>query len=122
MPPTAVVTGGAGGIGSAVCRRLDSVTRSLGRRVRADERARDDLGPDGITVHAVSPGLTRTPGGEADLAAGIPEEALEVTAAQRSRASARGRISSGSYRFSPERRGALPSHVRSSFSLPASVQ
>jgi NAD(P)-dependent dehydrogenase (short-subunit alcohol dehydrogenase family) len=63
MPPTAVVTGGAGGIGSAVCRRLDSVTRSLGRRARGDERARDDLGPDGITVHAISPGLTRTPRG-----------------------------------------------------------
>lgn len=39
----------------------------------------NDLGPHGITVNAVSPGLTRTPGVEADIAHGIlPEEALEA--------------------------------------------
>jgi 3-oxoacyl-[acyl-carrier protein] reductase len=44
----------------------------------------NDLGPHGITVNAVSPGLTRTPGVDADIAAGIlPVEALEaMTAAQ----------------------------------------
>ena len=44
----------------------------------------NDLGPHGITVNAVSPGLTRTPGVDADIAAGIlPEDALDaMTAAQ----------------------------------------
>ena len=44
----------------------------------------NDLGPHGITVNAVSPGLTRTPGVDADIAARIlPEDALEaMTAAQ----------------------------------------
>lgn len=42
----------------------------------------NDLGRHGITVNAVSPGLTRTPGVEADVAAGIlPESALEATVA-----------------------------------------
>jgi NAD(P)-dependent dehydrogenase (short-subunit alcohol dehydrogenase family) len=39
----------------------------------------NDLGPHGITVNAVSPGLTRTPGVEADVAAGsLPEEVFEA--------------------------------------------
>lgn len=44
----------------------------------------NDLGPHGVTVNAVSPGLTRTPGVDADIAAGIlPAEALDaVVAAQ----------------------------------------
>ena len=38
----------------------------------------NDLGRHGITVNAVSPGLTRTPGVDADIRAGvIPERALE---------------------------------------------
>jgi 3-oxoacyl-[acyl-carrier protein] reductase len=38
----------------------------------------NDLGRHGITVNAVSPGLTRTPGVEADVRAGvIPAQALE---------------------------------------------
>jgi 3-oxoacyl-[acyl-carrier protein] reductase/(S)-1-phenylethanol dehydrogenase len=38
----------------------------------------NDLGRFGITVNAVSPGLTRTPGVEADIRAGvIPAQALE---------------------------------------------
>lgn len=42
----------------------------------------NDLGPYGITVNAVSPGLTRTPGVEADVAAGIlPEAALDAVVA-----------------------------------------
>lgn len=42
----------------------------------------NDLGRHGITVNAVSPGLTRTPGVEADVAAGIlPESAIEATIA-----------------------------------------
>jgi 3-oxoacyl-[acyl-carrier protein] reductase len=43
----------------------------------------NDLGRFGITVNAVSPGLTRTPGVEADIHAGvIPEQALEDVVAQ----------------------------------------
>jgi NAD(P)-dependent dehydrogenase (short-subunit alcohol dehydrogenase family) len=42
----------------------------------------NDLGPHGITVNAVSPGFTRTPGVEADLATGvIDEEALAAAVA-----------------------------------------
>jgi 3-oxoacyl-[acyl-carrier protein] reductase len=39
----------------------------------------NDLGPHGITVNAVSPGLTRTPGVEVDVAAGtLPEEVFDA--------------------------------------------
>jgi NAD(P)-dependent dehydrogenase (short-subunit alcohol dehydrogenase family) len=42
----------------------------------------NDLGPYGITVNAVSPGLTRTPGVEADVVAGIlPGGAVEAVVA-----------------------------------------
>ena len=40
----------------------------------------NDLGPHGITVNAVSPGLTRTPAVEADLAAGVITEAALAAA------------------------------------------
>ena len=44
----------------------------------------NDLGPHGITVNAVSPGLTRTPGVEVDVAAGtLPEDVFDsMTRAQ----------------------------------------
>jgi NAD(P)-dependent dehydrogenase (short-subunit alcohol dehydrogenase family) len=45
----------------------------------------NDLGPYGITVNAVSPGLTRTPAVEADLAAGVITEAV-LAAAQSTQA------------------------------------
>jgi NAD(P)-dependent dehydrogenase (short-subunit alcohol dehydrogenase family) len=45
----------------------------------------NDLGPHGITVNAVSPGLTRTPAVEADLAAGVITEAV-LAAAQSTQA------------------------------------
>lgn len=39
----------------------------------------NDLGPHGITVNAVSPGLTRTPGVEVDVAAGtLPEDVFDA--------------------------------------------
>ncbi len=42
----------------------------------------NDLGPHGITVNAVSPGLTRTPGVDADVAAGIlPMAAIDAAVA-----------------------------------------
>jgi NAD(P)-dependent dehydrogenase (short-subunit alcohol dehydrogenase family) len=42
----------------------------------------NDLGRFGITVNAVSPGLTRTPGVEADVAAGVlPDGAIEAAIA-----------------------------------------
>jgi NAD(P)-dependent dehydrogenase (short-subunit alcohol dehydrogenase family) len=42
----------------------------------------NDLGRLGITVNAVSPGLTRTPGVEADVAAGVlPDSAVEAAIA-----------------------------------------
>ena len=43
----------------------------------------NDVGRFGITVNAVSPGLTRTPGVDADIAAGlVPADALEAVVAQ----------------------------------------
>jgi 3-oxoacyl-[acyl-carrier protein] reductase len=43
----------------------------------------NDVGAHGVTVNAVSPGLTRTPGVDADIAAGIvPEQAIEAVVAQ----------------------------------------
>jgi NAD(P)-dependent dehydrogenase (short-subunit alcohol dehydrogenase family) len=42
----------------------------------------NDLGARGITVNAVSPGLTRTPGVDADIAAGVlPDSALDAVVA-----------------------------------------
>jgi NAD(P)-dependent dehydrogenase (short-subunit alcohol dehydrogenase family) len=39
----------------------------------------NDLGPHGVTVNAVSPGLTRTPGVEVDVAAGtLPEDVFDA--------------------------------------------
>ena len=58
----------------------------------------NDLGPHGITVNAVSPGLTRTPGVEADIEAGVvDEDALRPPSRhRRSRAPGRPTTSSGS--------------------------
>jgi NAD(P)-dependent dehydrogenase (short-subunit alcohol dehydrogenase family) len=66
----------------------------------------NDLGPYGITVNAVSPGLTRTPGVEADVDAGtLPGDVFDaMTQARRSRGPGRPTTSSASCCSSPERR------------------
>jgi NAD(P)-dependent dehydrogenase (short-subunit alcohol dehydrogenase family) len=90
MRRTAVVTGGAGGIGGAIVRALADAGHEvaiLDRRVREVAASKaalvgiarslaKPLGAHGITVNCVAPGLTRTPFTEGDLPAEAFEEVL----------------------------------------------
>ncbi len=90
MTRSAVVTGGAGGIGGAIVRALEASGHEVAILDRTGEFAyvtskatlvglarvlARQLGADGITVNCVAPGLTRTPFTESDLNEPLFEEA-----------------------------------------------
>ncbi len=84
-----MVERGWGRIGNVASSSLFTATAGLvaymaskGGVVGLTSALANDLGPHGITVNAISPGLTRTPGVEVDIEAGLlPEGVLDAVVA-----------------------------------------